>query len=164
MCLMLEFLSMVPGDSPSLGFPKSRPEIRVQGQGVYWEVLVTPGEKGDVIWGRSSSGHRVLVTPGIRVGAWGIVPPGRLRATQVLESRHPRNREPGYFYTNFCKSLNESCSWGLSRAWPSQPTVLAGKVVLRGGRMPSVAVDSCPTLKDPGLQGTLTTPATDLNV
>lgn len=68
MCLMLEFLPVVPGDFPSLGFPKSRPEIRVQGQGVYWKVLVTPGQKGDVIWGRGSSGHRVLVTPATRVG------------------------------------------------------------------------------------------------
>lgn len=49
-CLMLEPVPpLIPAYCPSLGFPQSRPETRVQEQVAYWEMQVTPVEEGDVI-------------------------------------------------------------------------------------------------------------------
>lgn len=55
-CPMLEpFPPLIPGYCPSLGFPQSRPETMDQGQVAYWEMQVTPVEKGHVVQGRDSS-------------------------------------------------------------------------------------------------------------
>ncbi|KAF6109783.1 hypothetical protein HJG60_010986 [Phyllostomus discolor] len=49
------FLPLILGCCPTLGFPKSRPETRAQGQISYWEMQEISVEKRYVIQGRDSS-------------------------------------------------------------------------------------------------------------